>query len=791
MRKHLILWVLMVVILSLFAGCEKRREEFYNKAVEYYQQKKFTDARLELKNALAIDPECGECRLLLGKLALEDGDFQSAFINFKYATEFDSNLIEAKVELSSLYLLAKDYDNAGDIARNVLNVDSSNVKARLVLSSVLSEHKKYDEAEKMLTMALNEDPGNADIYLALSRLYYRQKNFDKAEVVLIKGVSQIPSSTALLMNISALYRDLKEPQKAKKFVEKMLKAGNEEPRFVIFASQYYSSIGMTKRAEELMSGLVSKYPEKDDYRVLYARLLAAGKKYDLAIATLKDGLQLNNASLPIRSALSSIYLNQGNQNEAVSVLEDGAAIDPEGGDNVVYRKKLATLYLDMNEAGKALEQLNLVIERNPKDGEAHYLRGQIYLLEGKGQEAVSEFRQVLRDNPQSAPALVLLAKAHLANEEVGIAIENLKDAISLDSGYAPAREVLINAYLDRKDWQQAILELQRLKEKRPNDINILSAIGDVYTIKGDYNIAKRTFTNIVTRFPKSSIGLLKLAELAKKEGKKFQAEQYYNDALNITPDSLVAIQGKIDILIDQNKYTAAIKFCNKMLKQYPDNARLYEMLGGVLSRRGNFDKAEESYFKAVEFAPNWLVPYMKIGDLYVAQHEIKKGLTKFEDVVKRDETNPAPLFILGLLYEQENNYKKAKETYSRLLVEFPGFKLAANNLAYLLAEHFSDNAADMAQALKFAKIAASSQNPEALDTLGYVLYLKGDYDESLHVLNTALQIAPDFSAAVYHKALVFSRNGKKDEAKKLLAHLLKTQDNFPEKEEVKSLLVRL
>ncbi|WP_291327881.1 tetratricopeptide repeat protein [Desulfovibrio sp. UCD-KL4C] len=791
MRKLIILWVLVAVIFSVFTGCEQRREDFYNKAVEYYKQKKFTESRLELKNAIAIDPECGSCRLLFGKLALEEGNFQSAFANFKYAVEFDPSLIEAKVELSKLYLLAKDYDNASDMARNVLNVDSSNVKARLVLSSVLSERKKYDEAENLLTAALNEDPRNADIYLALSRLYYRQNSLDKAEAVLIKGISQIPSSTALLMNISALYRDRKEPQKAEKFVEKMLKSGNEEPRFILFAAQYYSSISMTKRAEELMSVLVSKYPEKDNYRVLYAQLLSASKKYDLAIATLKDGLHLNNASLPLRSALSSIYLNKGNQNEAVSVLEDGAAIDPEGGDNVVYRKKLATLYLNMNEVGKALEQLNLVVNRNPKDGEAHYLRGQIYLLEGEGREAVSEFRQVLRDNPQSAPAHVLLAKAHLANDEVGIAIENLKDAISLDAGYAPARETLINAYLDRKDWQQAILELQRLKEKRPDDINILAAIGDVYTMKGDYNLAKRTFTNIVTRFPKSSIGFLKSAELAIKEGKKNLAEQYYNDALNITPDSLVAIQGKIDILVDQNKYTAAIKFCNKMLKQYPDNARLYEMLGGVHSRRGHFAKAEESYFKAIEFAPNWLVSYMRIGDIYAAQHEIKKGIIKFENVVKKDETNPAPLFIIGLLYEKENNYKKAKDTYSRLLVKFPEFKLAANNLAYLLAEHFSDNAADIAQALKFAKIAASSQNPEALDTLGYVLYLKGDYEESLHVLNTALQIAPDFSAAVYHKALVFSRNGKKDEAKKMLTNLLKTQDNFPEKQQVKSLLVRL
>lgn len=791
MRKYIILWILAAVILSVFSGCEQRRQDFYNKAIEYYKQKKFTESRLEIKNALAIDPECGECRLLFGKLAMEDGDFRSAFANFKYAIGVDPSLIEAKVELSKLYLLAKDYNNAGEMARNVFDVDSSNIEARLVLSSVLMEHKKYDESEKMLDVALNEDPGNPEIYLALSKLYFRQKDFDKAEAILTKGISNVPSSIELLMNISALYRDMKQPQKAEKFVEKILEVGNKKPRLVIFAAEYYSSISMPERAEELMADLVNQFPEKDEYRVLYARLLSADKKNDLAIATLKDGLRLNKASLQLNLALSNIYLAQGNQDEAVDILKAGAEIDSESADNVIYRKNLAKLYLDINEVSKALEQLNLVIERNPKDAEAHYLRGQIYLLEEKGQRAVSEFRQVMQANPESAPAYVLLAKAHLANDEMGIAIENLKSAISIDSGYSPAREALINVYLDRKDWQQAILELQQVKEMRPDDVNVLAAIGDVYTLKGDYTHAQQIYTNIATNFPKLSIGSLKLAELAQKEDKKSLAEHYYNDALKITPDSLVAIQGKINILLSQNKYTAATGFCDGMLKQYPDNAKLYEILGMVQGQRGNFDEAENNYFKAIELSPNWLVPYMRIGDLYVSNNKTKKGIVEFEKVVKKDDTNPAPLFILGLLYEQDNNYKKAKETYSGLLVKFPRFRLAANNLAYLLASHFSDNAADMDQALKFAKIAASNQSAESLDTLGYVHYLRGDYEEALHVLNTALQVAPDFSAALYHKALVYSREDKNDDAKKILTNLLKNKDDFPEKEEVKALLTRL
>ena len=419
MRKKILLVFMILLISCLSTGCEKRREEFYSKAQEYYKQKKYTEARLELKNALSIDPECAECRLLFGKLAFEEGNFQTAFVNFRYANEFGPKLTEAKVELAKLYLLAKEFDSAGDMARKALNEEENNIDARLVLASVLAEEKQYSESERMLGIAKNEDPANPDVYLSLSSVYVRQDKMDDAEKVLVEGATRIPDNTSILMKIASLYRQSGEPAKAKPYIEKLLEVGGGDPRFEIFSAEYYSNIGDTKKADELMAAVVKKFPEKEEYRVLYARFLSAEKKFAIAENVLLEGLKINTASLSVRSALSGLYISQGRLEDASKVLLNGIAIDAESADNVMYRKQLATLYLDMNQADDAMEQLNEVIERNPKDSEAHYLRGQIYLLEGKGQKAVAEFRQVVRDNPNSAPAYVLLAKGHLSNDETG------------------------------------------------------------------------------------------------------------------------------------------------------------------------------------------------------------------------------------------------------------------------------------------------------------------------------------------------------------------------------------
>ncbi len=89
----------------------------------------------------------------------------------------------------------------------------------------------------------------------------------------------------------------------------------------------------------------------------------------------------------------------------------------------------------------------------------------------------------------------------MVNGKTDFAIENLEEAIKLEPGYAPAREALINTYLDRKDWHQAIFELESLREKRPDDIEILAAIGDVYYIKGDKHLASRTYNELSEKFP--------------------------------------------------------------------------------------------------------------------------------------------------------------------------------------------------------------------------------------------------------------------------------------------------
>lgn len=73
MRKSLFALLLIIVTVCLLGGCEKRRDDFYQKAVEYYNKGMITEAGLEIKNALSIDSECAPCLLIIRKDCLGEG----------------------------------------------------------------------------------------------------------------------------------------------------------------------------------------------------------------------------------------------------------------------------------------------------------------------------------------------------------------------------------------------------------------------------------------------------------------------------------------------------------------------------------------------------------------------------------------------------------------------------------------------------------------------------------------------------------------------------------------------
>ena len=203
------------------------------------------------------------------------------------------------------------------------------------------------------------------------------------------------------------------------------------------------------------------------------------------------------------------------------------------------------------------------------------------------------------------------------------------------------------------------------------------------------------------------------------------------------------------------------------------NDRLYAREGALFDDAAQFyessssrQQAIDALHKAIELSPTWAEPYIRLGSLYASSGQYDQALAKLKDAAKADPQNQATLMVMGVLYEQRGDIPRARETYEQLLAINPRFVPAANNLAWIYAEHGGDKE----KALQLAQMAkeGAPDDPRVSDTLGWILYKRGIYQNALALLKESAAKLGNNPQVQYHLGMVYAQLGDQANARKAL-----------------------
>ena len=188
----------------------------------------------------------------------------------------------------------------------------------------------------------------------------------------------------------------------------------------------------------------------------------------------------------------------------------------------------------------------------------------------------------------------------------------------------------------------------------------------------------------------------------------------------------------------------------------------------------------------------WPVPYTNLAKMFQMSGKTSLAIEKYEAGLRANPNSLKIYFALGELYLQAGEYQKAAEIFEKLTEKAPGSWLAANNLAFLLAE-FPDSDSDLEQALKLATKALQLKPDEAAvsDTLGWIYYKQGHYVRSLIFLERSHTVVPENSIVNYHLGMALYRVGRSEEAKERLKKAIDNTETFVGKEEAIEILERI
>ena len=149
--------------------------------------------------------------------------------------------------------------------------------------------------------------------------------------------------------------------------------------------------------------------------------------------------------------------------------------------------------------------------------------------------------------------------------------------------------------------------------------------------------------------------------------------------------------------------------------------------------------------------------------------------------------------LRGLVALWEKDWVVAEENFQKVVEDSPLDFAARNNLALALVEQ--DDPAKKQRALEYAEAnyRDHKDNPDALSTLGWVRFRRGEFDKAEAALNQSLKAAggPTNTDTATYVAYVLDHQGKNRQAREILDDLLKTDRPFAMRPEARKLYEKL
>jgi Flp pilus assembly protein TadD/peroxiredoxin len=245
--------------------------------------------------------------------------------------------------------------------------------------------------------------------------------------------------------------------------------------------------------------------------------------------------------------------------------------------------------------------------------------GSVFFQRGYFDQAEASFRLAFRNDSSSAEALYGLGSVYLQQHKTAEARESFERAIKLQASYP---ETMPNAY--------------------------------------------------------NNLGLL-----ATWEGRITEAIPWFQEALRLSPDHLVALENLGNAYRQQQRWDEARKVLQRAVDVSPENPEANYSLGMVFAQINDTVHAYEYLRRALKFRPTYVEALNNLGILYLRTGRRDDAVAAFEECIRVAPSFDQSYLNLARVYLLEGEPEKAKAVVLELLKQHPGHVQAQRALSQL------------------------------------------------------------------------------------------------------------
>lgn len=678
---------------------------------------------------------------------------------------------------------------------------------------------QYEKAEIEYLKVLQVAPANPTAISRLGLIYYEQGRLPQALLFLKRAAEMVPDDSYVRLKLCMAELSVRQVKDARQDAERVLqKQHGQEDALSVLADTTFTPKEVQDTTQEIEK-LRQQDKDRPGYHLALGALQMRRGNLTNGLIEFRKALELDPKSAAAHTAIGAIYWMSNDLAGADQELKTAADLSPQ---RSARRLKYADFKLktgSVEDAKKILEDitrnapdylpawnylaqvafaqrkfddcaalLQKVLTKDSINYDAVLLDANVKLNKNQVPEAIAELARLSKVYARSPEVQFRLAQAYLLNGDESKGEGALKQALALDPNFPDAILAVADRSIRKGDPVSAELSLEQLIKRRPDLAQAHLLLAAAYASQRNLDQALAVYRRMQSLFPKSAQVPYFIANVLAAENKRQDARQACMQSLELAPDFLPPLEKLVDLDIADKKPEAALERINAQIERRPAIPELQLLLAKVYLSQTNFTQAEATLLKAVQMAPDLRTSYLLLAQLYVSSGKAQQALDKLNAFVVRTNDVPA-LMQIGMIQESLTNYSAARTAYEKLLTVNPRFAAALNNLAYLYCEQF--NELDKAVGLAEQARQLFPADPSVADTLGWIVYRKGDYLRALSLLTQASSALPEETEIECHLGMVRYQLGQEGPARLALQHALEGKKDFPGKDEARRRLAIL
>jgi len=528
-----------------------------------------------------------------------------------------------------------------------------------------------------------------------------------------------------------------------------------ERRLVAILLLLFSLIGVSAPAQESAAGFYED-----------ALLRFQSDDYKGAIVQLKNALQADPENLPSRILLGRAYLRLG---AAAAAEVELRAARARGADLDLIAVPLGRAYLLERRFEHLFDEISPVGRSQPVQAEIYLILGQAYLQTRDLDQAQQAFLRSAALRPTDAAPL-------LGQAVVALRRARYSDARTLaDEASKRAPDSAEIWYLKgeiqrlRRDPAGAVEFFDRALEREPGHLAARNSRAGALLELGQDEAARRDVDFVLAAVPEDPKAAYLNAALLARAGdlgaSRSALEQAARTIGGLDPDYVLnhgpslLIAGVIKYA--QGNYNESYAYLNRYVAAYPHQPGARKLLGDILLRRGELQRAIEILKPATAEAPDDAALLGLLGTAYMRAGRYSDATAAFEAAATRSPEDAAIQMRLA-----QNRLAAGDE---QAAIDHLNAALSLNPQAArpgLMLGFIELSRGDSEAALEAALAAAAKQpaNPLAHNLSGAAYAQRGQWPEARASFERAVALDPGYTTAQLNLATVEIRAGLADEA---------------------------